>query len=60
VHSRDLHRALRAEGVDASLWILSGANHEDPGFDSPECLAAVSAFLRHHLLPGEGSAGAAD
>jgi dipeptidyl aminopeptidase/acylaminoacyl peptidase len=50
-HSRQLHRALRAERVDATLWLLSGANHEDPAFDSPACLAAVSAFLRHHLLP---------
>jgi acetyl esterase/lipase len=50
-HSRQLHRVLRAEDVDATLWLLSGANHEDPAFDSPACLAAVSAFLRHHLLP---------
>lgn len=52
-HSRQLHRALRAEGVDATLWLLHGANHEDPGFDSPGCLAAVGAFLRHHLLPDD-------
>ncbi|WP_104523520.1 alpha/beta hydrolase [Blastococcus atacamensis] len=49
-HSRELHRALRAEGADSTLWLLAGANHEDPGFDSPACLAAVSAFLRSHLL----------
>ncbi len=34
-----------------TLWLPHGANHEDPAFDSPSCLAAVSAFLRHHLLP---------
>ncbi|RBY97600.1 alpha/beta hydrolase [Blastococcus sp. TF02-8] len=56
-HSRDLYRALRAEGVDATLWLLHGANHEDPAFDSPASLAAVAAFLRHHLLPSGGSAG---
>ncbi|TYP89004.1 alpha/beta hydrolase [Blastococcus xanthinilyticus] len=50
-HSRALHRALRAEGVDSTLWLLSGANHEDPAFDFPASLAAVSAFLRTHLLP---------
>jgi acetyl esterase/lipase len=49
-HSRDLHRALRAEGADSTLWLLAGANHEDPGFDSPASLAAVGAFLRQHLL----------
>jgi len=56
-HSRHLHRALRAEGVDSTLWLLSGANHEDPAFDSPDCLAAVSAFLRRHLLPPGDSSG---
>ncbi|TFV49562.1 alpha/beta hydrolase [Blastococcus sp. TF02A_35] len=50
-HSRDLHRALRAEGADATLWLLHGANHEDPAFDSPASLAAVGAFLRQHLVP---------
>ncbi|RBY90237.1 alpha/beta hydrolase [Blastococcus sp. TBT05-19] len=50
-HSRRLHRALRAEGVDSTLWLLDGANHEDPAFDSPASLAAVAGFLRAHLLP---------
>ncbi|WP_116451640.1 alpha/beta hydrolase [Blastococcus litoris] len=50
-HSRRLHHALRAEGVDAGLWLLHGANHEDPAFDAPESLAAVSSFLRRHLTP---------
>jgi acetyl esterase/lipase len=54
-HSRDLFRALRAQGIDATLWLLHGANHEDPAFDSPASLAAVSGFLRHRLLPGENS-----
>jgi acetyl esterase/lipase len=50
VHSRSLAQALRAEGVDASLMLLSGANHEDPAFDSPASLGAVSGFLRAVLL----------
>jgi acetyl esterase/lipase len=50
-HSRRLHDALRAEDVDATLWLLHGANHEDPAFDSAASLAAVTAFLRQHLLP---------
>jgi len=58
-HSRRLHRALLAEGVDSTLWLLYGANHEDPGFDSPASLAAVGAFLRHHLLPGSSPWGEA-
>jgi acetyl esterase/lipase len=49
-HSRTLHRALRAAGVDASLLLLAGANHEDPAFDAAAVLAAVSAFLRGALL----------
>jgi acetyl esterase/lipase len=50
VHSRALHRALRAAGVDASLLLLAGANHEDPAFEAAPSLAAVSAFLRGTLL----------
>ena len=49
-HSRSLHRALRAEGADASLLLLAGANHEDPAFDLPASLGAVSGFLRGTLL----------
>jgi len=51
-HSRALHRALRAAGVDSSLWLLAGANHEDPAFETPASLAAVAAFLRSALVPG--------
>nr|WP_276508369.1 alpha/beta hydrolase [Modestobacter muralis] len=51
-HSRALHRALRAQGVDSSLWLLAGANHEDPAFETPASLAAVAAFLRSALAPG--------
>jgi acetyl esterase/lipase len=49
VQSRRLFDALRAQGADATLWLLHGGNHEDPGFDSPESLAAVAAFLRSRL-----------
>jgi acetyl esterase/lipase len=58
-HSRALHRALRAEGVDTSLLLLADANHEDPAFETPASLAAVTAFLRGTLLPGAGAAGGA-
>jgi acetyl esterase/lipase len=59
-HSRALHRALLAQGVDASLLLLAGANHEDPAFEAPSILAAVAAFLRSVLLrssrrPGGGA-----
>jgi acetyl esterase/lipase len=50
VHSSSLVRALLAQGVDASLLLLAGANHEDPAFDSAASLAAVSGFLRSALL----------
>ncbi|MGY1704767.1 alpha/beta hydrolase fold domain-containing protein [Geodermatophilus sp. SYSU D00697] len=56
-HSRRLFDALRAQGVPAQLWLLHGANHEDPGFDQPAGLAAVSGFLRATLL--DDAAGAA-
>ena len=51
-HSRALHRALRAHGAASSLMLLAGANHEDPLFDTPASLGAVSAFLRSTLLGG--------
>jgi acetyl esterase/lipase len=49
-HSRALHRLLRAQGVDTTLLLLAGANHEDPAFETPPILAAVSAFLRSVLV----------
>jgi acetyl esterase/lipase len=49
-HSRTLHRALQAQGVDTSLLLLAGANHEDPAFEAAQVLAAVAAFLRSALL----------
>ena len=58
-HSRTLHRGLRAQGVDASLLLLAGANHEDPAFEAPASLGAVAAFLRSALLPEAGAGGAA-
>jgi dipeptidyl aminopeptidase/acylaminoacyl peptidase len=48
-HSRTLHRLLRAQGVDATLLLVPGANHEDPALDSPPVLGAVAAFLRSTL-----------
>lgn len=65
-HSRTLHRALKAHGVDTSLLLLGDANHEDAAFDAPQSLAAVAAFLRSVLSPrssrprsGPEAAGAA-
>jgi acetyl esterase/lipase len=49
-HSRALHRLLRVHGVETSLLLLAGANHEDPAFESPPVLAAVGAFLRSTLV----------
>jgi acetyl esterase/lipase len=50
-HSRRLVAALRAAGVDTSFLLLGGANHEDPAFDTPASLGAVSGFLRAALAP---------
>jgi acetyl esterase/lipase len=50
-HSRRLVTALRAAGVDTSFLLLGGANHEDPAFDTPASLGAVSGFLRAALAP---------
>jgi dipeptidyl aminopeptidase/acylaminoacyl peptidase len=49
-HSRTLHRLLRAHGVETTLLLLAGANHEDPAFETPPVLATVSAFLRSTLV----------
>ena len=48
-HSRTLHRLLRAQGVDTTLLLLAGANHEDPAFETPPVLGATAAFLRDKL-----------
>jgi acetyl esterase/lipase len=58
-HSSTFHRELRAQGVPATLLLLAGANHEDPAFDTPPVLGAVSAFLRSTLLDDEAPPGAA-
>jgi acetyl esterase/lipase len=46
VQSRRLVEALSAAGATADLMLLAGANHEDPAFDTPGSLGAVSGFLR--------------
>jgi acetyl esterase/lipase len=48
-HSRTLHRLLRAQGVDTTLLLVAGANHEDPAIDAPPVLGGVAAFLRSAL-----------
>lgn len=55
VQSLVLFDALRQHGADATLWLVHGANHEDPAFDRPASLAAVSGFLRAALTGPGGS-----
>jgi acetyl esterase/lipase len=43
--SRAMHNALLAHGIDSSLILLGGANHEGPEFDSPAALSAVAGFF---------------
>ncbi|HWV86839.1 MAG TPA: alpha/beta hydrolase [Capillimicrobium sp.] len=50
--SRLMHDALLEHGADAELLLLAGANHEDPLFQSPAALGAVSGFLRATLRAG--------
>jgi acetyl esterase/lipase len=49
VQSRRFTEALTAAGATADLMLLAGANHEDPAFDTPGSLGAVSGFLRAAL-----------
>lgn len=44
-HSRKMADGLRAHGVPTSLLLLYGANHEDPAFESPTSIGAVTGFL---------------
>jgi acetyl esterase/lipase len=48
-HSRRLAEALQAVGAPVDLLLIAGANHEDPAFDSPASIGAVSGFLRAAL-----------
>ena len=43
--SRAMHDALRSRGIDSSLILLGGANHEGPEFDRPAVLSAVAGFF---------------
>jgi acetyl esterase/lipase len=43
--SRAIHEALLARGVDSSLILLGGANHEGPEFDKPAVLSAIAGFF---------------
>lgn len=47
--SMDMHAALVAAGVDSTLLLIAGANHEDAAFDSPAALGAVAGFFREAL-----------
>jgi len=49
VHERQsiaMHEALIAHGVDSTLLLIAGANHEGSEFDGPASLGAVSGFFR--------------
>jgi acetyl esterase/lipase len=48
-HSRRLAEALQAAGAPVELLLIAGANHEDPAFDSPASIGAVTGFLRSTL-----------
>jgi acetyl esterase/lipase len=48
-HSRIFHHALKIAGGDSTLLIVKDANHEDPIFESPAILGAVSGFFHHAL-----------
>lgn len=43
--SRVMHHALLGAGIDSSLVLLGGANHEGPEFHRPEVLSAVAGFF---------------
>ena len=43
--SRVMHEALLGAGIDSSLILLGGANHEGPEFHRPEVLSAVAGFF---------------
>jgi acetyl esterase/lipase len=49
VQSSRFAEALAAADVPVQLLRLAGANHEDPAFDTPAVLGAVSGFLRATL-----------
>jgi acetyl esterase/lipase len=43
--SRAMHAALLSSGIDSSLILLGGANHEGPEFDRAAVLSAVAGFF---------------
>jgi acetyl esterase/lipase len=47
--SLDMHTALTNAGIESTLLLIAGANHEDPVFDRPEILGAVAGFFRARL-----------
>ncbi|MGH2929145.1 MAG: alpha/beta hydrolase fold domain-containing protein [Solirubrobacteraceae bacterium] len=47
--SRRMHESLVQSGADSTLLLIAGANHEDPAFDGPAVLGAVSEFFRAKL-----------
>jgi dipeptidyl aminopeptidase/acylaminoacyl peptidase len=40
--------AASASGMQATLMLIDGANHEGPEFDAPDLLAHVASFIRQH------------
>ncbi len=43
--SQVMHQALTGAGLDSTLMLIAGANHEDPAFHGPASLGAVTGFF---------------
>jgi len=52
--SQLLYDALRADGVNATLYLLPTAEHADDQFDAPEWRAVVDAWLDANLRGAVG------
>lgn len=50
-----LFKALKKAGDNVTFYIIAGAGHEDPAFDSDMMRAAVLAFLDKYLKPRSGA-----
>ncbi|MGZ4187341.1 MAG: alpha/beta hydrolase fold domain-containing protein [Solirubrobacteraceae bacterium] len=50
--SQRMHAALTTAGVDSTLLMIVGANHEDAAFHNPAVLGAVAGFFTEKLGHG--------
>lgn len=51
--SENLHDALIQAGVDATLRLVGGIDHDSPFWSSPDAFAEVESFLERNLKPGQ-------